>query len=155
MIPSLMQDCLVNELETLFYGFTLKNVNNEDSPLHIYPQGLPSRKNQNDTSHYPFVVVKLIDGEDPGEEDPNTCRIFFICGIYDPSENLQGHKDCLNILQKIYAHLARFRVFDKKYEVQYPFNWNLTDEDYFPYFYGGIETTWTVGKITMQDDEFL
>ena len=153
MIPSFLQDFLVKEVKNLFKGFTLKNANGEEAPLNVYPQYLPARKGQKDTAHYPFVVVKLLSGEDPSEEDPNSCRVLFYCGIFDDNENYQGHKDCMNVMQKIYDHLTRHWVFDKKYEVQYPISWTLTDEDFYPYYYGGLETTWTVGKVTRQDDD--
>jgi len=57
------------------------------------------------------------------------------------------------MIQKLYNHLMRKRVFDKKYRVEYPIEWSVTEEDYYPYYYAGLETTWTVGKISMQDDE--
>ena len=155
MIPTLLQDCLVDELKNLFSGFTLKNVKGEESPLNIYPQGLPAIKGQKDTKHYPFVVVKLQDGEDPDRDAPYTCRIMFFCGIYDDADNYQGHKDLLNVMQKIYAHIMRKRLFAGKYEAQYPITWALTEEDLYPQYYGAVESTWAVGKVTMQDDEFV
>jgi hypothetical protein len=154
MIPALLQDYLVEEVKTLFTGFTLKNVNGEEVAMNVYPQYLPARTGQKDTAYYPFIVVKLLGGDDPNETDPNQCRILFYCGVFDDAENYQGHKDCLTVMQKIYDHLMRNLVFGNKYEVEYPIKWALTDEDFYPYYYGGLETTWTVGKITRLDDEF-
>lgn len=153
MIPVLLQDFLVEEMKHLFAGFTLKNVKNDDVPLNIYPQYLPARKRQKDTDHYPFIVVKLIGGEDPNELDPNQCRVLFYCGVFDDTDNYQGYKDSLNIMQKIYGHLMRKRVFDNKYVVEYPIKWSVADEDYYPFYYAGLETVWTVGKTTIEDND--
>lgn len=155
MIPVLLQDFLVEEVKGLFDGLILKNVKGEEAPLNVYPQRLPARKRQKDTDLYPFLVVKLQDGEDQTELDPNQCRVLFYCGIFDDTDDYQGYRDSLNVMQKIYDHLMRKRIFDKNYIVEYPIKWSVTDEDYYPYFYAGLETTWVVGKVTMKDDEFV
>jgi len=153
MIPVLLQDFLVKEAKKLFDGFTLKNAKGEEVPLNVCPQRLPARKGQKDTAHYPFLVIQLLDGKDPTELGPNQCRVLFYCGVYDDTDDYQGYRDSLNMIQKLYDHLMRKRVFDKKYRVEYPIEWSVTEEDYYPYYYAGLETTWTVGKISMEDDE--
>jgi hypothetical protein len=155
MIPSLLQDFLVKELKSLFVGFKLKNIKNEDTDLNIYPQYLPAKKTQKDVDHFPFVTVKIVEGEDPSETDANTCRIMLMVGIYDINEDYQGYKDVLSILQKMYAHLMSNKVFDGRYEVEYPIKFTLTDEDYQPYFFGALDTTWTIGKITIKNDDLI
>jgi len=155
MIPLFLQDYMVDEVKQLFSGFTLKNAKGEEALLNVYPQYLPARKGQKDIEHYPFIVVQLLDGGDDSELDPNQCRILFYCGIFDDDNKYQGHRDCVNVMQRLYTHLMTHRVFDKKYQVEYPIKWSLTEEDFYPYYYGGLETIWTVGKITMEDDEFV
>lgn len=155
MIPSLLQDFLVKELKDLFNNFKLKNAKNEDSNLNIYPQYLPAKKGQKDVDHFPFITVKITEGEDPNEGDANTCRIMLMVGIYDPSEDYQGYKDVLNILQRMYEHLMMNKVFDKKYEVEYPIKFTLTDEDFQPYFFGALDTNWNIGKVTTKQDDLI
>lgn len=155
MIPSLLQDFLVKELKNLFVGFKLKNAKDDNSDINIYPQYLPAKKGQKDTDHFPFVTVKVIEGEDPNETDANTCRIMLMVGVYDMDENYQGYKDVLNMLQRMYTHLMSDRIFDDRYAVEYPIKFTLTDEDYQPYFFGALDTTWTIGKITIRSDEFI
>jgi hypothetical protein len=152
MIPVLLQDFLVNTaLPKLFDGYKLKNVEGVEVPLNIYSQYLPAKKVRKDTEHFPFIRVILDDGEDPDETEVTTCRILFMIGIYDTDENYQGYKDCLNILQKMYDHFVRYKIFDDKYEIQYPIKWRLHDEDLYPYFFGGLETIWNIGKVTIID----
>jgi len=155
MIPVLLQSFLVEETKRLFDGFTLKNIKGEESPLKVYPQHLPAKKNQNDTEHYPHIIVRLLDGEDPQEMYPNQCRVHFYFGVVDKTSDYQGYLDSLNMVQKLYDHLMRKRLFDKKYTVEYPVKWSVTEEDYYPYYYAGLETVWTIGKVTMEDDEFV
>jgi hypothetical protein len=155
MIPSLLQDFLVEELKHLFVGFKLKNAKNQDSDLNIYPQYLPAKKSQKDIDHFPFITVKIMEGEDPSETDANTCRIMLMVGIYDINEDYQGYKDVLNILQNMHQHLTSNKVFDGRYEVEYPLKFTLTDEDYQPYFFGALDTTWTIGKVTIKNDDLI
>ncbi|MFT5872814.1 MAG: hypothetical protein ACI8WT_001751 [Clostridium sp.] len=155
MIPSLLQDFLVKEFKKIFLGFKLKNVKNEDSELNIYPQYLPAKKSQKDSDHFPFVTVKIMEGEDPNEIDANTCRIMLMVGIYDINEDYQGYKDVLNILQKMYEHLMVNKLFDDRYEIEYPIKFTLTDEDYQPYFFGALDTSWIIGKVTMKPDNLI
>jgi len=151
MIPSFLQDFLVEELKTLFKDFKLKNALGELSSLNIYPQFLPVKKGKKDTEHFPYIVVILQDGEDPNETDSNTCNILLMAGIYDDDENYQGYKDLLNVLQKVYEHLMKHRLFEGKYQIEYPIKWRIHDEDTYPYFFGAIETNWIVGKIESID----
>jgi hypothetical protein len=155
MIPSFLQDFLVKELKNLFESLNLKNAKGEDSSLNIYPQYLPAKKGQKDSDHFPFITVKIVDGEDPNETDANTCRIMLMVGVYDPSEDYQGYKDVLNLLQKMYQHLMNNKIFDKKYEVEYPIKFTLTDEDFQPYFFGALDTSWNIGKVTIKNDDFI
>lgn len=155
MIPSLLQDYLVKELKLLFTDFKLKNVRGEDSNINIYPQYLPAKKGQKDSDHFPFITVKIIEGEDSDVYEANTCRIMLMVGIYDTSEDYQGYKDVLNILQKMYEHLMRNKVFNNQYEIQYPIKFTLTDEDYQPYFFGALDTNWSIGKITIIDNDLV
>jgi hypothetical protein len=151
MVPVMLQACLVEDFKTFLAEYHLKNVDGQLVPINIYPQYLPAKEGQNDKKHFPYIVVGLTEGEDPGEEEPNRCQIVITIGVFDRNPNYTGYLDVLNMVQKIYDHLTRTRVFAKKYELTYPIRWGLHDEDRFPFFFGGLETNWTVGKITPVD----
>lgn len=151
MIPSLLQDKLVEEINTLFSGFKLKNAEGEKVSINVYPQFLPAKTGQKDKNHFPYILVILLDG-DIKKTEANICRVLIMVGIYDDDTNHQGYKDVLNVMQKIYNYLARKRIIDKKYELKYPIDWKLSDEDTYPYYFGAIETNWTVGKVFMTDN---
>lgn len=153
MIPSLLQDYLVEDMKNLFDGFLLKNVENKQVPINIYSQYLPAKKSQNDTNHFPYIVIKLLDGDGKDEESNDTCRISFIIGIYDDDTNYKGYKDLINVIEKIRQHLFSIRIFDNKYSIEYPYNWIIHDDDTYPYFFGAIETHWTVPKVNYIDKE--
>ena|SRR5690554_634833 len=151
--PLELQKELKKEMESLFKGFKLKNIDGELSELKVYRQNLPAKTSQDDKDHFPHVRVILADGEDPGPTGANTCRVMFIAGTWDNNEDMQGFDDVMNIVQKIYEHLIRTTF--TRFTLEYPINWKSHDEDTFPYFFAGMETTWTVGRITPPDNDLV
>jgi hypothetical protein len=151
MIPVMLQNFLITELKCLFDGYYLKNVLGQESPINIYGQYLPKKKSDKDTEQFPHIRVILLDGEENSELDPNLCRVLIMTGVWDHNQNYQGFQDVCNVLQRTYDHLMRTQLFDNRYKIEYPIKWSLTEEDYWPYFYGGLETNWSVGKITPAD----
>lgn len=159
MIELDLQDFLVAELSKLLAGMQFKNPNNDTLvPINLYPLGLPSTQkdaNGNNVSPFPYVVVRIADGEGKDDESGDTCKVMFIVGIFDDDESNQGHRDVMNILEKIRQHLFRNQLFKGKFFVEYPYKWTLNEEDVYPYFFGGLETNWTIAKMIPDDKEGL
>jgi len=149
MIPTFLQDDIVEKLKNLFSEYRSFNV--EEVELNIYPQYLPAKLNQKDLTHYPFILVRLENGEDDGEE--NSTRITFMIGIYNDKDTYQGHKDVINILQKIYQFLATKRYISNC-EVKFPISWTFNDDDTYPFYFGGLDTNWICGKV-IQDQNLI
>lgn len=152
MTPSILQDSLVSDLKEELKGFLLKNAKGETVNFNVYPQNLPSKKEQNDTDHFPYIVIRVMEGEDQDEISDNTCKIDFIIGIYDDNDNYQGYKDVMNAISKIKQRLLSKLNYNNQFSIIYPFKWLIHDEDTFPYYFGGIETNWTMPKVTMEDN---
>lgn len=150
MVPIILQRQLKPEVENLFKDFRLKNVKEQLVPISVYEQFLPARGN--DSSVFPYIIIRIGEGDDQEETHP-TCKIHFIAGVYDKDPNHQGYKDVANILQRLYQHLFRKRIFFNKYECQFPVRWALNEEDVYPYYFGGLETTWSTPKMIMSEED--
>ncbi|CAM3851317.1 MULTISPECIES: hypothetical protein [Paenibacillus] len=155
--PYLLQDALVEEIKALFAGFETENAAGLPAPLNVYPQSLPEKTDEDDSAHFPYIVVRIKDGGIESEEEAASCRIILVAGIYDPNPNYQGNKTILNILQKIETHLLSKRIIAGKFRIEYPYNWQIyDDEDLHPYYFGGAETNWTLPAVKQEaydDDE--
>lgn len=171
MTPLALQEFLVTEISALLEGFQLKNEAGELSNISVLSQYSPVNDTGQVVPKFPFVRVILKFAKDPSELEPYRCVVLFVAGVYDNHLDCQGYRDAINVLQKIYDHLMRKRVFDQKYEVGYPVHWlltddmwkltedrwltderwRLTDESSYPYFYVGLKTVWNIGKITVTD----
>lgn len=154
MTPLFLQDRLVDELTKLFEGKTLKNENGDESAFKICAQYLPAEdpsvEDQTEITYFPFVRVILDSGSDPGVEEARTCDIRFEAGVYDSDSTYQGHRDLMNIIGEIYRHFIQRRCFGV-FEINYPFRWSIDPENTYPKFYGMIETTWNLPKVTIND----
>jgi hypothetical protein len=156
MTPLALQDLLVEELKTLFDGEQLNNENGVKSAFSVYPQYLlpidPTVANQASLTHFPHIRVILSDGEDPDAENSNKCNVLLEIGIHDATTNYQGHRDLMNIINKIYRHFMA-KKFLGPFEIEYPFHWSLNfdPELVYPKFYGIIETSWIIPKVIFTD----
>lgn len=159
MIELDLQDFLATELGQLFSGMLLKNPKNDSMvPLNIYAQDLPATVQDasgNNLSPFPYIIVRLNDGEGKDDDTGDTCKVMFIVGVFDDDESSQGHRDVMNILEKIRQHLFRKRLFQGKFACEYPYKWTLNEEDVYPYFFGGLETNWTLAKMIPDNEEEL
>jgi hypothetical protein len=157
MTPLMLQDTMVAEMKALFGKFYLKNALGNMSLLNVYAQHLPVKESPKDPKHYPYIVVVLNTAEDTAEIDPAKCNLFFVIGTFDDTNDYQGHRDLCNVIDSIYDYLMRTKFFSG-FEIQYPITRSYAVigdggdlKNTYPYFEGGIDTTWTVGKITMND----
>lgn len=152
--PYLLQDALVNEIKVLFVGFETSNARGEPATLNVYPQRLPDKQVEDDSEHFPYIIVRVMEGETAGEDEAATCKIGLIIGVYDESPDQQGHRTVLNILRRIETHLFAKRFIDRKYKIIYPYDWALHEEDVAPFYFGGAETTWQLPAVRQEVDLF-
>lgn len=140
--PFLLQDALVCELKEAFKDYTLNGLEGEPVHINVYPQSLPAKSEEDDLEHFPYILVRVLDGGTLSYDSGSTCKVGLFIGVYDEDTNYQGYKDVMNIIQKIQYHFMTQSIIGGKYVFQYPFDWAISSEDVYPYFFGGIETNW-------------
>lgn len=155
MIPTQLQDALVNELSILFKDFKLKSPSkNEMTGWTIFPQDLPfTYKYEDDEKNepFPYMIVKLDSGNaDDGEA--HKVKVLILIGIFDDNENKQGYRDVINVIDKIYIRFGKDRVLDHQYVAEWPFRWQLYEDDTYPYYFGGIEMNFDIPAVIREDD---
>lgn len=154
MTASFLQDALIKDLQDEFTGYKLVNQKGKLANFNIYPEALPEKKEENDENHFPFIIVKVINGKSADIEDDETVTVLFIIGIYDDNENRQGNIEILNIIEKYKNHLIHNKFIDG-FEFAHPYEWTIQDEETYPFYYGGIETRWKLKKIEQKEDEYI
>lgn len=170
MIATFLQDDLAADLADIFKHFRLKNPQGETVGLNIFKQSLPipTTKDIPDTvtdeeleegkynaeaeeDPYPYIIVRVEQGTIDKIDQEQAVIVNLIIGVIDRDYNNQGHKDVLNIIQKVYERFAKNAILAKKYECVMPITWALQDEESFPYFFGGMALTFETIPIRRED----
>ena len=169
MVASFLQSELAEELRKILSDFQLKNPQGEKSNINIFEQFLPMpepskqeeikpellenglAEEQTVLDPYPYIVVRLVDGEVRDENSAQEVNIYLLIGIFEPEYDKQGHKDVLNIIAKVYERFAKMSVLNGKYTIQYPILWALQDEESYPYYFGGMNLSFEAAAIRRED----
>ncbi len=164
-IPSVLQNDLMEDIRELLKDYRLQTPQGETSSINVLAQELPipeSKKQKDippeqlenglaeeitDNDPYPYIIVRVLDGEIKDTADSQSVDILLLIGIYDNGGARQGHKIVLDIIAKIYEHFAKTPVLNKRHTLLWPISWTLQDEESYPYYFGGIEQKWEVAGI--------
>lgn len=125
-------------------------------PLRFFEQKLPFKKGKTDT-RFPFVLVELAEGIQKSQEDDQDykVRMNFLIGIYNDSNENSGDDDVIQLLNSIMMNLEENPIVGGQFLLD-PFeevSWSISDEDTFPYYFGGLSTTFIVPKVVRTDLE--
>ena len=157
MTQEFLQDALVADLEQLFKGETLKNSTGVERRIQIFPQDLPIRAGADlepeldpeedpdlepeqppEDVPEPYVIVRIPGGELPNQDTRQQVELVLVICVYDPDPNRQGFRDALHIVNTILTHYGRNGIVGRRYEVQYPIQWVVPEEDTHPYYFAGV-----------------
>ncbi|EFV78954.1 hypothetical protein HMPREF1013_00838 [Bacillus sp. 2_A_57_CT2] len=152
MIPTELQMRLKKRVERIFEGKMFKNPNGNEVPLQVFEQHLPE-KTANDENFYPYVIVQLNYGEQKSYNEQHKAPVLFVVGVYFEGNDNQGHKEVMGIINKLFEDFSRFPIEDMRYEIDFPLRWGLHEEDMAPYYFGAVETTWTLPTFQREDLE--
>jgi hypothetical protein len=145
-------DALIKDFKEEFEGYKLINQNNRMVDINVYPYNLPEKKTEDDEAHFPFFLVKPATGK--AIQDEESVVIAFVIGVHDDNENKQGFAEILNIIEKYKNHLM-YQKYIGGFELIYPLEWAMQEDDEHPFYYAGIETNWKIRKMSQKEDEYI
>ena len=172
MVATLLQDALVEELKIIFKDLRYKNPQGELSEINVFPQALPIPAPATPPEEeapeyleeglgvtdpvkvedpYPYAIVRIEDGKIEDIDGDQAVTVLIILGAYNDDLKNQGHKDILNMIQRIYERFAKNAILAKKYECVHPITWTLQEEESYPYFIGGVALSFNTLKIRRED----
>lgn len=152
MTPLMLQDELVEEMKRLFADYLYKNSLGERVPIKVYAQNIPIQQNDDEEDPVPYIIVRLNSGNDPGTRDSNnTVKLVIIGGVWDGEKEAQGHRDLMNIFQKVYERFQTTPNLNNKAVYCGDFNWALQDDNYYPYSFGACSLSFNIAAIRRED----
>ena len=158
--PLFCQEALVKEVVRITADMRFQNPKGgEPLSLCVFPQTLPVPQKRKeaplegqDTIEYqegeeeeaifqcPWCLVKIDGGKVP-EINGGQEVSFGICfGVFRDDARNQGHREILNLISRVYERFAKNPLLDSQYTCTGVFQWNLAEEDTYPYFFGAIAT---------------
>ncbi len=161
--PLFCQEALVREVERITADMRFQNPKGGDLlPLRVFSQSLPVPQKKEggslsgeDTIEYqdgeeeeaifqcPWCLVKIDGGKVP-EINGGQEVSFGICfGVFRDDVRNQGHREILNLISRVYERFAKNPLLDGQYTCTGTFQWNLAEEDTYPYFFGAIAASFT------------
>lgn len=143
MTPEYLQDAIVADLKALFQHYALKNSMGVERTVNVYPGDTPIRQGDDEAQDReappePYVVVKTTGGNIQDETAPHMVEIVLVACVYDRDPNRQGNRDAMHLVSEIYRHYAINNIVGKRYALQYPIRWAVSDEDTHPYYYAAM-----------------
>lgn len=152
MTPLELQDELVDEISNILNSYTYKRPDGEHIPIHVFAQNIPMTETDDEADPVPYIIVRLSSGEDDGTRDSfNTVSIVIIVGIWDDALNSQGHRDLMNIIQKIYQRFHEDPDLNRKAVYAGEFKWAIQDDSYYPYNFGACHMKFQIAAIRRED----
>lgn len=154
MTPLNLQKALAAEMKTLFTGYKQPNQSSKASSFHIYENSTPILLDgQDEKDFFPYIVVRLTDGTVPeNERETPTAKATILIGYFDENEENNGNKFVLSVIQRIIERFRKNTILDKYYNQTGNIEWAMADEDLFPYFFGGLELSFTLPTIFKESD---
>lgn len=153
MTPLLLQDMLCEEIAELLKDKKFKTPLGEEIPINIFPQHIPIDETDDETDPVPYIIVRLLSGDDDGSGSSfNSVDVVLIAGIYDNAQDVQGHRDLMNIFQKIYERFHKDPYLQHKALYAGEFHWATQEDNYYPYYFGACQMKFYVGAIRREDE---
>jgi len=75
-----------------------------------------------------------------------------IVAIYDDALDAQGHRDVMNIIQKIYARFHRDPNLHNKAAYTGEFHWAAQEDSYYPFYFGACSISFNIAAIRREDE---
>ena len=81
-----------------------------------------------------------------------TANVVILIAYHDPDLSNDGNKYVMTAIHRIIERFRKNSLLANMYNQTGNIEWTMSDEDTFPYFFGGIQMTFTLPKIERESD---
>lgn len=152
-----LEETLAEEFRKLFRGRTFKNSLGHDVPLKSFVHSLPVKVGDDESltdADYPepYIVSEIDGGKQATENDGHVVNVAVVICVCDDNTARNGHQDALAIIQRIIERFSKNPALGGRFNMVFPIEWSLADEDTYPYYYGGLLMHFEVSAIEREDE---
>lgn len=145
-----LTDAIIDRLVEVVKNLSLYIPPEEDTPedeplLYMAPTlfdgYLPPKFYKGNTApDFPHIIVRPSNGSD--DDESATEQVKFLIGAF--SEEPDGYRWLMNTLERIRLDLQSRPLLAKKYRMARPLQWQLFDDQPYPYWVMEVRTTWEI-----------
>lgn len=152
-----LEECLAEEFRSLFAGQTFTNSILHRVELKSFVHSLPVKQGDDEAPTdkdlpEPYIVSEITGGKRDAEDDASMVSVAVVVCVCDDNTAKNGHKDCLGIIHRIMERFGKDPCLAGRFVLRYPIEWTLSDEDTYPYYYGGLMLSFEVPAIEKEDE---
>ena len=154
--PLQLQKDLATEIENITKDMIFDTPVGKKQKLKGYIQRLPkifddTGEEEEEYDPYPFALIRIDKGTVNNEN--NNVTVNIVIGIYDNSNDNQGHIAIMNIIDRFEERFLQKPTLNE-FSINEEMSFALDDESSSPYYLGAIITSWKVPKLNRKDDRF-
>lgn len=166
-----LQEMIMGDLENLFSDRYYKTPNHTMATPKAYAQFLLPRDAQTQEDPFPYIEVRLRKGGVDSPIDPHKATVILFIGIFDdgtedfrnepPQEGdwdnrNYGANAVMEIIERIQEHYEKVPALDHgNFYFDGPFYWEMQEEEFFPYYAGFCELTFTLAAPRKERSKFV
>lgn len=143
-----LQDDLIEEVGVILKDMvTTKADGTQAAGFTGYAYDLPvTMAGEDEEALFPFYIVKVLSGETKEDADWWHVGVDIIIGIHDDAPSL-GHEHVMIAIQRVANRFVYDPGLAKKYRAEQDVKWFISDESPYPWHFGSVAITFSVGKI--------
>ena len=151
MTATELQEQLCQEIKNIFKGVFFCDSMGQRVPMNVFEQGLPIRESEEEPDPIPYIIVRIETGTTRSGVDPQEVFVTLLIGCFDGSKENNGHKIVLGAIQKIHERFEKEPMLANQFMFQDPFEWVLSDEETYPYYFGAASMVFKTAAIRKED----
>lgn len=150
MVAAEFQRDLIKEVETILKDVISTNTSGETvTGVKGYKQFLPivAEDDEDESQFFPYFIVRVSDGKTEDDDEPWMITTDILFGIVNQSKMHEGHEQLLHMIELVVDRFVSEPLFARKYRANQDIEWAASDEDTFPFFFGGVRIKFSIPKI--------
>lgn len=154
-----VQKALAEDLRATLKDVRLKGIAKENEEpkskgITVFEDMVPHSFSNNEyDDSFPYVIVRADSGSYVDDESKdNTAKFLLLIGVVDENEEYPVTRDVLMIINRIAERYSKNYILDNRFRRTGDIDWTMSDEDTYPFGFGGIEISFVVPRIEKEDD---
>lgn len=147
---------LKEELETLYKDMQLPDSMGAMKSPAVYLNELPlvestSESLPDEYASPPYIIVRSTGWSGGFTGEPRSVDVMVLYSVYCPEKDRDGCTDILNMFERLYIRFGKNHYLGNFEISEEGMNCALTDEDTYPYFFGGASMRFLAPSVIRED----